>query len=100
MLKSIVDKIDTRTILSLIVTFALIATIFVLAAIKFPDSNKDMLNMLTGSLIILVKDAFSYYYNTNQGSDDKNGTIKKLADNQPDNVTNTNKANWIKDDPK
>lgn len=75
----VVERIERRTILAILSTVALIVVIFLLIFHDMPDKSKDVLNILVGALIMLVKEAFSYDFGSTVSSTNKDDTIKQVA---------------------
>lgn len=79
MLDKLLAKVDTRTLLAYMAMLNLILVIFLLSRFSIPAENRDIFNMLCGALIVLVKDAYAYYYNTTDNGTKKDDTIKAVA---------------------
>lgn len=81
-IRMIIEKMDRRTVLALLATQALIAITIILLFKEIPKEGRDVLTMLIGALVILVKDAYSYDFNTTASSASKDDTIKEVLTNK------------------
>lgn len=75
----LVERLERRTILAIMAMQAFIFVIFLVIFHTVPTESRDILNMLIGALIMLVKDAFSYDFGSTTSSVSKDDTIKQAA---------------------
>lgn len=73
------ERLERRTILAIMAMVAFISVIVLVIFHTIPTESRDILNMLIGALIMLVKDAFSYDFGSTTSSVNKDETIKAAA---------------------
>lgn len=68
-------------ILAFVAIIALVCLIFLLffKAVDLPDSVRDLLLILSGSLVAIVKDVYAFEFGSTRDSKVKSDTIEKLA---------------------
>ena len=59
-------------ILGAIIVIAFFATIYLLAKVEMPLTNKDLLLIVIGALVAKFGDVVSYFFGSSKGSSDKN----------------------------
>ena len=65
-------------ILGAIIVIAFFATIYLLAKVEMPLTNKDLLLIVIGALVAKFGDVVAYFFGSSKGSADKN---EKLGGN-------------------
>lgn len=59
-------------ILGAIIVIAFFATIYLLAKVEMPITNKDLLLIVIGALVAKFGDVVAYFFGSSKGSADKN----------------------------
>lgn len=59
-------------ILGAIIVIAFFATIYLLAKVEMPLTNKDLLLIVIGALVAKFGDVVAYFFGSSKGSADKN----------------------------
>lgn len=59
-------------ILGAIIVIAFFATIYLLAKVEMPLTNKDLLLIVIGALVAKFGDVVAYFFGSSKGSSDKN----------------------------
>ena len=67
-------------LLGALIVIAFFGTIYLLARIEMPISNKDLLLMVIGALVAKFSDVVNYFFGSSKGSSDKN---ELLANSTP-----------------
>ena len=78
-----IDSKKLKAWLAVLAIVAFIALIYHLLYTKVPSENNDVMMILVGALIAIVKDLYGYYFGTSEGSQrktellgEKNGNSK------------------------
>jgi len=64
-------------VLGALIVIGFFASIIVFAKIGVPEQNKDLLNIILGSLIAAFATVVGYFYGSSKGSADKNEMLGK-----------------------
>ena len=71
-------------VLALGALVGLIALTYTLLFVPIPDGPaRDVLLLLSGALVAIVKDVFAFEFGSSRGSKEKDGQIAKLVERQP-----------------
>ena len=62
-------------ILGAIIVIAFFATIYLLAKVEMPLTNKDLLLIVIGALVAKFGDVVAYFFGSSKGSADKNDML-------------------------
>lgn len=65
------DTKGFKAYMALLVTAGMLAVIFSLMQMEVPSSAKDVLLVVLGALVAIVKDVFGYYFGSSEGSQRK-----------------------------
>lgn len=70
-----------RFVLAIIITMAFVAMLGMLVVVHPPETVpfRDVLLVLTGTLVGLVKDVYAFFFGSSSGSKDANDTMKQIA---------------------
>jgi CDP-diglyceride synthetase len=74
-----------KAYLAILAIIAFIALMYHLLYTKVPAENNDVMMILVGALIAIVKDLYGYYFGTSEGSQRKTELLgeKNAAANNP-----------------
>jgi hypothetical protein len=70
--------------LALTITIAFIALIFIICFAPVRDTGRDILLVLTGTLVGIVKDIYCFYFGSSLGSERKTELLSHAAPVQAD----------------
>ncbi len=70
------DTKGFKCYMALLVTVGLLGVVFALMSVELKDASKDVLLVVLGALVAIVKDVFGYYFGSSEGSQRKTELLK------------------------
>lgn len=59
---------------------AFIGLVYSLLRVKVPQENNDVLMLLTGAIVVIVKDLYGFYFGSSEGSQRKTELLSTKGD--------------------
>lgn len=76
------DTKGFKCYMAALVTVGLLGIIILLVNVDIKETSKDVLLVVLGALVAIVKDVFGYYFGSSEGSQRKTELMKGAADGQ------------------
>jgi drug/metabolite transporter (DMT)-like permease len=77
------DTTVFKSSMAVLVTIGLLGVILALMYLDPPAGARDALNIALGALVMLVKEVFSYYFGSSEGSARKTALLQGATSDQP-----------------